>query len=358
MSARPRHRRRRAHHRRRRSYPRRRALLAAFVPLCALAAVLAGWQAARGQLPSRPISSRKAAAIRHGVDRAAGRRTDRGPVAVRHRLPVTEAHHVWRYRQVPLRYDGRARRYLVITPLGVHRRLPVLVELQGCCGEDVAEAHRSAFQRIAAPPAVLVYPQASGPGHEQHWDAGHCCGPAAADHVDDVGFIAAVIARVQRSVPEAAPGKVFLAGYSNGAKMAFRLACTHPGLFAAVAVYAGVGTTTCHRNRPPPLPLLASVGTADAEVRLGPAGAPIVQDGHRQPSVVQEVGFYLRSDACHSRPVVTVAGSLTETLWSCAHGRRVALGVYQGQGHAWVQEHGRTPSVEQVLWDFLAAFGA
>jgi len=41
---------------------------------------------------------------------------------------------------------------------------------------------------------IVMYPNGFGiMGFLQHWNAGHCCGKAADNKVDDVGFVAAAI---------------------------------------------------------------------------------------------------------------------------------------------------------------------
>ena len=83
----------------------------------------------------------------------------------------------------------------------------------------------SGFSALADREKFLVlYPDGMGLfGYLQHWNAGHCCGKAAKDKVDDVGFIAAAIEdvcdhlRVDRS-------RIYMLGFSNGGMMAYRFA--------------------------------------------------------------------------------------------------------------------------------------
>jgi len=268
-------------------------------------------------------------------------------------LPETTSAVHFSSKIVPISYGGLARDYYVEQPEPTPgRRLPIVVDLSGSYILAQHEATRSDFAQVAGP-AILVYPQA----YELYWDAGACCGIPAQDGIDDVGFVAAVVAQVRRTVPDASQGPVYLAGYSNGGKLAFRVACEDPSLVAAVAVYGAVESMDCPKFTP--LPLLELAGTADPEVDIGPGGTPVVQYGFTEPTVTQEVDDYLTADGCTAATQSLTAGSLSLTRWpSCAGGRMVALGLYSGQTHDWPQRQGATPSGQQVMWDFFVSVGA
>jgi polyhydroxybutyrate depolymerase len=167
--------------------------------------------------------------------------------------------------------------------------------------------------------------------------------------------VAAVIARVRR-LPDAAPGPVDLAGYSNGAKLALLVACDDPGLVAGVATYGAVPAADCpHR---PAVSLLEMAGADDPELTIGPGGTPVVDSGYTEERVTTVVTTELRADGCTSTTDTARAGRVTETLWpSCRDGRRVGLVVYAGQAHTWPQTDGATPSAQQVMWDWFVALG-
>lgn len=256
----------------------------------------------------------------------------------------------WVEQSHSLSYGGRTRSYIVFRPAGAaDTDLPVVVALAGCCESAQYEASRMDFRELGHP-AILVYPQYI----DGHWDAGACCGSAASDGIDDVGFIDAVINQVKAVQPGASPGPVYLAGYSNGGKMALRLACTHPARFAAVAVFGATETWPC--TGPPALSVLEMAGTSDPEVAL--TGKPVVQDGYTEPTVAAVVSSFRTADGCSPSSSTTISGSLSEHRWSCAAGRRVALAVYQGVTHTWPQATATTPSGQNVMWTFFTSVGA
>ena len=81
--------------------------------------------------------------------------------------------------------------------------MPLVVVIHGAF--DTAEGIEkvSGFSELADREKFLVlYPNGIGiMGWLQHWNAGHCCGKAAADGIDDVGFIAAAMALMGWLVP-------------------------------------------------------------------------------------------------------------------------------------------------------------
>lgn len=142
----------------------------------------------------------------------------------------------------------------------------MLVVLHGSRG-DGAQMRRISgygFDRLAAQEGFLVaYPD----GFEGHWND---CRKAASysarlRDVDDVAFLRALVARLAQEY-RVDPQRVYVAGYSNGGQMAFRLAAEAPGLPAAIAtVAASLPTTENDACRPVERPTAALLinGTRD-----------------------------------------------------------------------------------------------
>ncbi len=150
------------------------------------------------------------------------------------------------------------------------------------------------------------------------WNDGSPSLAPAAPQADDVGFIDAVLAAVQKSyaVDER---RVYVTGFSNGAGMVFRLGAERAGRFAAMAPVAGHCWIADPRPERP-IPTLFLVGDADPLFPL--EGGEVTS-----PWTGRRVG----------RP------ALTETLnrWigalASAHGDDVELVVriVHGLGHHW-----------------------
>lgn len=267
-------------------------------------------------------------------------------------IPTTSSKVDWVETRVNLTFQGLPRDYLMFRPRQVSATpLPVVVELAGCCVDASVESNRANFRAVAGP-AILVYPEY----YKENWNAGACCGPPATAGIDDVGFVSTVIDRVKASQPDASQGPVYLAGYSNGGKLAMELACREPTTFSAVAVYGATRTSNC--NGPPPESVLVMAGTADPEVAIGP-GPPVVQNGYTEPTVNQLVTSYLTADGCtSSRQTLTVGTALVGRWPTCSAGRQVGEVLYRGQTHNWPETAGATPSGQQVMWDFFVDMGA
>ncbi|MGC9665444.1 alpha/beta hydrolase family esterase [Planosporangium sp. 12N6] len=254
----------------------------------------------------------------------------------------------WTQTTVPVTVGGLDRSYLLIRPRAtVTGQLPVLVELHGCCVAPHEEAQRSGFVDVTRP-AILVYPA----GVARSWNAGFCCHRAQESGVDDVAFLTAVVTHVLATQADAASGQVYLAGYSNGGKMALRMACEAPGLFAAVASYGAVDAMPC--PDPAPVSLLEAASTDDPELSIRPGDTPHTVNGYTEPTVEAEVDRYRQADGCPDSADVRHRGSLTVTTWTgCDSGRIVQLALYRGGGHGWPQGDRATPSAAEVIWGFF-----
>ena len=127
--------------------------------------------------------------------------------------------------------DGRSY-VLTVAQRGPELR-PLLVVLGGYAMTAAVTdrmTHWSAY--AAAHDMSLVY----GVGVGSSWNAGGCCGKAAATGVDDVGYLRDVIFDVQdHALVDAS--RIYVVGFSNGGMMAETAACELPDIVAA----AGVG---------------------------------------------------------------------------------------------------------------------
>ncbi len=248
-------------------------------------------------------------------------------------------------------YGGLRRSYLVVAPIGVAGPLPLIIDLSGRAVSASYEAARMDWQAVTTR-AVIVFPSDVG----LTWDAGNCCGSSAENHVDDIGFLEAVTARVLATVSVADPARVYLAGYSNGGKMALDLACQDPDGWKAVAVYGATATAACPDF--PATSLQVGASTGDPELTMGPGSAPHSIHGFPEPTVDDQVTIARRAADCSPQDSTSTAGALTTTTWSCAAGRQVALAVYSGGSHSWPQPSGETPGATATMWQFFVSQGA
>ncbi|MDQ6838752.1 MAG: hypothetical protein M3137_10580 [Actinomycetota bacterium] len=254
---------------------------------------------------------------------------------------------------VSMAYGGLPRSYVLSRPATRStRKLPVIVILHGRDVTPAFEQQRTNFTSVVAP-SILVYPT----GYQESWNSGGCCGPAQVANLDDVGFVKAVLGRVKATQTDAVQGPAYLAGYSNGGKLALRLACQDGRNFAGVAVYGATDSRVC--SAPGPAPLLMMAGGQDAETPASGVPPPPQPNGFVPPSFQAEVDSYRAADGCAATPVVTTVGQVTLSSWvNCTPDERVGQAVFATGTHAWPVGSALSPSGEGVAWAWFRSLGA
>jgi polyhydroxybutyrate depolymerase len=201
-------------------------------------------------------------------------------------------------------------------------------------------------------PAVYVYPAGVG----RSWNAGTCCGPAQLAGINDVSFLTTVVNRVLTANADAAPDKVYLVGYSNGGRMAWRMACATPHLFTAVASVEAVPVYPCAQAAS--IPLIEVASTGDPLLTISPSQPAKTVDGRVQLAVDTAMSTWRSLMQCSPTPTRVVQGSLVTTTWgNCAGASRVALALYPGGTHAWPGGDAVTPSAANAIWSFFTGAG-
>jgi polyhydroxybutyrate depolymerase len=113
---------------------------------------------------------------------------------------------------------------------------------------------------------LYVYPDGSvNQAGEHYWNGTVCCDPDGADP-DDSGYLRALIDAIVAEL-NVDTERVYVFGLSNGAFMAYRMACEHADIIAAVVSWAGatyVDSADCTPSEP--VQILEIHGTADSAV--------------------------------------------------------------------------------------------
>lgn len=270
--------------------------------------------------------------------------------------------------------DGRVRTYMVHLPRGYDPKntYPVMVVLHGGGGNSQNIADMSQMSPVAdANGFIVVYPEGATREHGlglPTWNAGTCCAYAAQANIDDVGFIRHVVAQVSATY-QADRARIFVAGMSNGAMMAQRLACEAADLFAGAASVAGaLQIPTCTPARP--IPILLIHGTADESVPYnGGTGHTTVTRDYAFPAVEQLLRDWAARNGCSGQPATTVVPPLVDdgitiddiAYQTCA--APVALYRINGGAHAWPggrpgarQEAARPTqafNASEAIWNFF-----
>ena len=232
-------------------------------------------------------------------------------------------------RGATVEFGGLSRTYRVFTPgsLASGARVPLVVVLHGGFGTGVEAERAYHWDDLATRFGfVVLYPD----GFERAWNAGTCCGAPQRRNIDDVGFLSALIGRVVRE-RNLDPNRIYVTGMSNGAMMAYRMACDAPLAIAAIGPVSGTLTVPC--KQPKPTSVLAVHGLSDENVPFGGGvGKGFTHD--ERPSVPASIARWREIDGC-SAPVDRTLGRVTESLAQCIQGRAVELITIAGAGHQW-----------------------
>ena len=272
--------------------------------------------------------------------------------------------------------DGRTRRYRLYVPssLAAGESAPLLVALHGGLGSSAQFAANSGFDELAeANGFIVVYPDGIGARPDgsgpQTWNGGYCCGPAVRQDVDDVGYIRQLLDTLATDL-SVDPARVFAAGHSNGAILAYRLACELSDRIVGIGVQAGsLGVDACTPSQP--VSVVHLHGTADTNTPIdGGKGSGVAGVEFRPARAAVEA--LAAADGCTSEPRSSTDPAnpdLTVTTWSgCGSGTEVRYVVVDGATHAWM---GHPPAsaaaaayvgepypnldASRAIWSFLAA---
>lgn len=242
--------------------------------------------------------------------------------------PVTSGDHTYR-----LNFGGLEREYVLHIPPGyTHSQPAALVLVYHGYNLNASEMMRiSGFSALADTESFLVaYPQ--GSGTRQSWNGGNCCGEALLQRVDDVGFTRAMIEDIGRQV-NLDHSRVYATGFSNGAIMAYRLACDLAEQIAAIApVSAAPAVNSCSPSQP--VSVIHFHGDADS---LNP------YEGGERPNDLPDfmrveagIDLWLGLDGCPTQEQETQQGDIVHRVYGpCQGGTAVELYKILGGEHAW-----------------------
>ena len=223
-------------------------------------------------------------------------------------------------------------RKVIVLPARVEPA-PTVVVLHGAINSAGWAAWRFGFKEAAAARGfAAVFPQGLGP----QWDDGRS---RAGPRVDDVAFLRRLaVDLVERGVAE--PGRIYVAGVSNGGMMALRLVCEGADFMAGVGtVIASMPATSGAECRPArPMPIVMFNGTADKLVpyeggRVGPFSL-----GGSVWGAEQTAAFLAEANGCGPEPsgedALFPGMSVTRLTWTgCARSATVTLYRMNGVGH-------------------------
>jgi polyhydroxybutyrate depolymerase len=205
-------------------------------------------------------------------------------------------------------------RAVVPSRIELDKTYPLVVVLHGLRhnGRDIERYYQ--FDRfVESRELLLAYPNGTREGLHKRttwasflgrfWNATDVCCDFAESHVDDVAYLDAVIDDMSATY-RVDPKRIFVAGLSSGAYMAYRYACDRADRVAAIVSHAGAMWTDLNQCRPAhPVAVLHIHGTADEMVPYA-GGRTVGGTGPLVVSAHQSVSDWVAFDKCASSPEV------------------------------------------------------
>jgi polyhydroxybutyrate depolymerase len=269
-------------------------------------------------------------------------------------------------------HNGIERNYIIRVPGDLPKsdsQVSLVLVLHGGGGNADNAGKMTGFTDKAGKEGfIVVYPEGTGRRNNKllTWNAGHCCGYAMDNRVDDVGFISVLIDKLIRNYP-IDPKRVYATGMSNGGMMAHRLGIELSNKFAAIAPVMGT-LFGDEKRAAQPISAIMINGKLDKSVphQGGPPGGVFKNawDGTPTKPALEQAVFWANSNDCTGSPVKTDTGAYTRWQYHCPGGLAVELYLVDDNGHAWPGGQkgsmlGDRPSSTfngtDVIWDFFKA---
>ena len=259
-------------------------------------------------------------------------------------------------------FGGLDRSYRVYQPAGLAAAAPLVVMLHGVSGSGGQAENSYGWDPLAdSAKFVVAYPDGVG----RAWNGHGCCGQAARENIDDVGFITAMVGQISTAMA-IDKARVYATGMSNGGIMSYTLACDS-GIFAAIGPVSATQLDAC--AAPHPTSVIHIPGTAARLVPYhGGHGTSFYNGGDGTsfvdgPSITDVNAFWRNTDHCGPADITANAPITTSTA-ACAGNRSVVLITIEGGRHKWP---GVTTAIDradptshalnatETIWKFLAA---
>lgn len=270
-----------------------------------------------------------------------------------------------------LQVAGRERGYIIREPAAVARggtRVPLVIVLHGGGGNARnAESMTGFTAKANAENFIVVYPDGSGRRRDAllTWNAGHCCGYAMEQKVDDVAFIRTLIDTLVARYPIDSK-RVYVTGMSNGAMMTHRIGIELADRVAAIAPVVGALFGDEAHPRAPVSALIIN-GLVDESVPYG-GGSPGGRfseswDGTPTEPAAEQGKFWAAADGCARTAPNVDRGRYLVVPYRCPGSVAVERYTIKDGGHAWPggqkgSRMGATPSTAiratDVIWSFFA----
>jgi polyhydroxybutyrate depolymerase len=254
-----------------------------------------------------------------------------------------------------LENGGLQRVYKVHVPPSYDQKspMPAILNLHGGGGNSDGQISISQMNMTADKDGfIVIYPDGTGKktmGEAfETWNSGTCCGSAKDNNVDDVSFLSQVISETEGKF-NIDKKRIFVAGYSNGAMMAMKLACEISDRVAAIATIASTqAIPDCHLARP--VPMIHFHGTKDnchyynggmcggcfADL-FHSIGLPLKKDEYACGSAQSDIDNWRIQNNCSNESEIVFQKGSTQCVSydQCKGNGEVEFCTMNGAGHIW-----------------------
>lgn len=188
---------------------------------------------------------------------------------------------------------------------------PLVLLLHGYGASGLVQTAYLGLGDVAVDPgAFFLAPEGTVDGSgRRFWNASDACCGEGGPEVDDVAYLGGLIDDVAAAWP-VDPGQVFVIGHSNGAFMAYRLACDRADVITGIAGLAGSDDTGADCAPAHPVSVLHIHGTSDAVIAY--TGGDLDNGGY--PGAVASVTQWQHHDGCDADRSAGTALDLEGTL--------------------------------------------
>ncbi len=255
--------------------------------------------------------------------------------------------------------DGVTRQYRVYVPKDVEKPtgLPLVVLLHGlgADGETVAKATEMDKQSTVEG-YMLVCPDAGGP--DKRWNPG--VPDADKGLLDDTKFLSRLVA-VLKSTIQTDPRRIYMAGYSSGATMTYKMALTIPDELAAVVAVTSTPEAIWMKDlrKLQPVPLMIVAGEDDKHTPYKKQPKPPIS----RMTVKDTIDAWVRINKCKTPPSIREAedGGVTIEEYSGASPlSRVTLLTVHRSEHDWpgttIKQRSERPALHGIVQDEIWRF--
>jgi polyhydroxybutyrate depolymerase len=265
-------------------------------------------------------------------------------------------------------HDGNLRTFYVHLPEGYepNQAYPMILAMHGGgrLGYEGIEGQSGLSDLSNEKDFIVVYPEGIKTLGFRTWNAGDCCPSATLLQTDDVGFILALVEELKSDL-HINTKRIYAAGFSNGAQLAYKLANQHPNSFAAISAVAGVLQDFPFKpERKVPIIHFHSYQDSTAPYFGGLSDAPNIRNIF--PSVDSTLSHIASNYSCQNIKEIIFSDSSTHDFFrysDCLGDALIEQYVTWDGGHTWpggqafpgmpISKH---INASRLMWDFFERY--